>query len=113
MIRERRNNKNNKQERRFGRFFYNIALVIFAFIAILTIFTGIYSGFTNERITIILMNLWFMLFTMDVITIRFRRQGEHARWHDWVLFSRTNKDDNLNTSHKTSCHNIEFKKTGS
>jgi len=80
-----------------GRKFYSLAVFIFAALIAVTIFTCITDGVTDERIVIILLNSWFILFTMDLIVARFRRDGERAFWHNWVFFSRRNKKQSQDT----------------
>lgn len=87
----KKNTEKNRVSRR-GRRFYFTAIVIFASLIVLALGSCIVQGITDERIVIILMNAWFMLFTMDIVTTRFRRKGEQAFWHNWVFFRNKQQD---------------------
>lgn len=71
-----------------GLWFYMVIIGIFASISLISLGCCFIGGFTDERIVVILMNAWFMLFTMDIVTVRFKRSGEHSFWHDWIIFNK-------------------------
>ena len=74
---------------KFDRSFYVIAIIIFSMVAIGSFVNSIIHGFTDERVAIILMNAWFILFTMNMISVKFKRQGEKNFWSNWVIFKNT------------------------
>ncbi|MEM6602866.1 MAG: hypothetical protein AAF621_02345 [Pseudomonadota bacterium] len=78
-----------------GQFFYAFATGIFLSVAVTTFVVSCISGFTEERIVLLFLNLWFCLFTMDLITMRFRRKGERAPWHDWATFKKTTTEEEI------------------
>lgn len=73
--------------RKFSRYFYYAAIFAFASFALLNIGMCLYNGFTDERIALLMLNLWFIFYTMNMITRNFRREEEQVFWHDWVMFS--------------------------
>ena len=71
-----------------SRLFYTAAICIFSVSILFTLVNAIIYGFTDERIAVILLNCWFSLFTMNIVTVRFQRQNERFFWHDWFIFKR-------------------------
>ena len=85
--------RHEPKPRKFGPFFYAFAIGIFSVITVTTLFLCIMGGFTEQRIAVLFLNAWFTLFTMDLVTVRFRRTGERAPWHDWAAFRREDDHD--------------------
>ena len=86
---------------KFDRSFYMVAIVIFAIIATISMVNAVIHGFTDERIVVILMNAWFMLFTMNMIVVRFKRQNEQYFWQNWVVFSQISKPQSKHSEQST------------
>ena len=84
--------------KKHSRFFYMFAMSIFISIASITLICSFVFGFTDQRIAVIFLNLWFTLFTMDLVTMRFRRDSEKAPWHEWSAFKRL--DDKTQKNHE-------------
>ena len=77
-----------KQDYKFNRSFYILALLIFSSMAVLSFLICIIDKFTDERVVIIIMNAWFTLFTMDIVNVRFKRKGESFFWSNWTVFTK-------------------------
>lgn len=86
--------------KKHSRFFYMFAMSVFISIAFITFICSFISGFTDQRIAVIFLNLWFALFTMDLITVRFRRESEKAPWHEWSAFKRSDDKPQENHNHE-------------
>jgi hypothetical protein len=82
---------NRKKNYTLSRTFYVCAIIIFASLTILSLVMSIIDRFTDQRIVIMLMNAWCMIFTMDFVTKKFNRQDEHFFWHDWKIFAKQSK----------------------
>jgi hypothetical protein len=82
---------------KFDRSFYILAIIIFTIIVSISFVNSVINGFTDERIVIILMNAWFILFTMNMITVRFKRQNEQYFWHNWIIFKQILKTQSKNS----------------
>jgi len=78
-----------------SRFFYLCAIVVFSALAFVAFAMSLYDGFTNERVVIMLLNVWFSFYTMDLVTTRFKRNGERAFWHNWVVFSKKERKQDI------------------
>lgn len=81
------NPNRRSREYRYGRSFYKACVIIFASISFVSFSLCILDGFTDERLAMSLINLWFMLFTMNNVSQRFKRKNERFFWHDWKLFA--------------------------
>lgn len=103
-----------KQQYTLGRLFYMSSICVFACMALASLLTCFIDKFTDERIVIVLMNFWFMLFTMDIVTARFKRQNEHSFWNNWVIFRRnSDKKDNNQAENVNTVDTEEQKKMNS
>jgi L-asparagine transporter-like permease len=69
---EKRRVKGSKK----GILFYQISTCIFFFMLALSFIYCCMYGFTDTRVVLILMNGWFALFTMNMMTERFKRADE-------------------------------------
>jgi|GEM_PF-6819138 len=75
-----------------SRYFYYAAIGFFVIFAFTNIGLCLYKGFTDERIALIMLNCWFIFYTMDLLTSHFKRKEEQVFWHDWIMFSGSSKD---------------------
>lgn len=69
-----------------GRKFYTMAVAIFAILTLITLGACIFDKITLERVMLTTVNAWFTLFAMNHYTLRYKRDGERAFWHDWFIF---------------------------
>jgi hypothetical protein len=83
MEKDRRVKKSSK-----GLFFYKISTFIFFSMAMTAFIYCCIQGFTDTRVVLILMNGWFGLFTMNMMSVRFKRSEEKQFWYDWKIFQR-------------------------
>ena len=81
---DKRNAKSSKK----SILFYQISACIFWSMCAFTFAYCCIHGFSDVRIVLMLMNGWFGLFTMNMMTIRFRRNNEKQFWYDWSIFQR-------------------------
>jgi hypothetical protein len=103
-----------KQQYTLGRLFYMGSICVFACTALISLLCCFFDKFTDERIALVLMNSWFMLFTMDIVTARFKRQNEHSFWNNWIIFKRnSHKKDNNETENINTVEMQEQKKVNS
>jgi hypothetical protein len=84
---------NRKKNYTLSRTFYICAIFIFASLTVLSLVMSIIDSFTDQRIFIMLMNAWCMIFTMDCVTKRFNRKNEHFFWHDWKMFAKQSNNE--------------------
>lgn len=89
---DRRQYLNQKFHQR-GLFFYGFSVGIFAIIAFITFLSILVYGITEQRLALIFLNLWFCLFTMDLVVTKLRRFGEKAPWHEWACFNNNQSEE--------------------
>lgn len=88
MSQEKRRNKNSKK----GILFYQFASGIFWLMSLFSFVFCCFYGFTDTRVVLILMNGWFGLFAMNMMTVRFKRKDEKQFWYDWKIFQRQSQN---------------------
>jgi hypothetical protein len=70
--------KKQKIVRKNSRFFYFYAIIIFASFSLINLFFSLYDGFTNERIVLLLLNMWFIFYTINIVTYNLKRKSERT-----------------------------------
>jgi hypothetical protein len=77
-----------RQKETSGKAFYYVVTIIFIASAFVRLAEMIFFNVSFSSFCLLFLNLWFILFMMDLLAKRYRRDNDGIFWKDWALFSK-------------------------